>query len=140
LQFITEFAVTGFVKIPIVCTDNPGKMMSTQEFQLILLQPQQCLDIDGGKALEMQLAGLMPQRQALWVIDLAKVDFMDSAGLVSLITGLKAARQSGCRLVLCNVQPPVRLVLELTQLDSVFEIFDSYDAVLTTIKTPALVG
>lgn len=114
--------------------------MSTQEFQLILFQPQQRLDVDGGKALEAQLAELMPQRQALWVIDLAKVDFMDSAGLVSLITGLKAARQSGCRLVLCNVQPPVRLVLELTQLDSVFEIFDSYDAVLTTIKTPALVG
>lgn len=128
------------MQIPIVCTDNPENMTIAQEFQSILLQPQKHLDIDGGKALETQLAGLMPQRQALWVIDLAKVDFMDSAGLVSLVTGLKAARQSGCRLVLCNVQPAVRLVLELTQLDSVFEIFDSYDAVLTIITTPALVG
>lgn len=113
-------------------------MMSTQEFQLILLQPQERLDANGGNALETQLAGLMPQKQALWVIDLAKVNFMDSAGLVSLVTGLKAARQIGCRLVLCNVQPPVRLVLELTQLDSVFEIFDSYDEVLTTVNSPAL--
>jgi len=114
--------------------------MIAQEFQLILLQPQQRLDVDGGKALETQLAGLMPQRQALWAIDLAKVDFMDSAGLVSLVTSLKAARQSGCRLVLCNVQPSVRLVLELTRLDSIFEIFDSYDEVLIRINTPALVG
>jgi anti-sigma B factor antagonist len=140
LQFTTASIVTGFVQFPIVCTDKPAKIMIAQEFQLILLQPQQCLDVDGGKALETQLAGLMPQRQALWAIDLAKVDFMDSAGLVSLVTGLKAAKQSGCRLVLCNVQPSVRLVLELTRLDSIFEIFDSYDEVLTTINTPALVG
>jgi anti-anti-sigma factor len=114
-------------------------MMSAQELQLVLIQPQARLDVDGGRALETQLAGLLPQRQALWVIDLAKVDFMDSAGLVYLVTGLKAARHSGCRLVLCNVQAAVRLVLELTQLDSVFEIFDSYDQVLTTVNSPALV-
>ncbi|MDZ4874499.1 MAG: hypothetical protein CLLPBCKN_003895 [Chroococcidiopsis cubana SAG 39.79] len=113
-------------------------MMSTQEFQLILLQPPERLDENGGSALETQLARLLPQKQALWVIDLAQVDFMDSAGLVSLVSGLKSARQIGCRLVLCNVQASVRLVLELTQLDSVFEIFDSYDEVLTTVNSPAL--
>ena len=116
-------------------------MMSTQECQLIVLQPQKRLDLEGGKTLEEQLAGLVPQHQALWVIDLAKVDFMDSAGLVSLVAGLKAARNSACRLVLCNVQAPVRLIFELTQLDSVFEIFDSYDALLTTVNAPSvLVG
>ena len=115
-------------------------MNYTQECQLIVLQPQGRLDLEGGKSLENQLAGLLPQRQALWVINLAKVEFMDSAGLVSLVTGLKAARSSGCRLVLCNVQAPVRLILELTQLDSVFEIFESYDAVLTTVNAPVLVS
>lgn len=115
-------------------------MMTTQQCQLIVLQPQKRLDLEGGKTLEQQLAGLVPQPQALWVIDLAKVEFMDSAGLVSLVTGLKAARNSACRLVLCNVQAPVRLVLELTQLNSVFEIFESYDAVLSTVNAPVLVG
>ena len=115
-------------------------MMTTQECQLIVLQAQKRLDLEGGKNLEQQLAGLVPQPQALWVIDLAKVEFMDSAGLVSLVTGLKAARNSACRLVLCNVQAPVRLVLELTQLNSVFEIFESYDAVLNTVIAPVLVG
>ncbi len=115
-------------------------MKNTQECQLIVLQPQGRLDLEGGKTLEKQLAGIVPQRQDLWVIDLAKVDFMDSAGLVSLVTGLKAARKSACRLVLCNVQDAVRLIFELTQLDSVFEIFESYDAVLTTVNAPVLVG
>lgn len=115
-------------------------MMTTQECELIVVQPQKRLDLEGGKTLEQQLAWLVPQPQALWVIDLAKVEFMDSAGLVSLVTGLKAARNSACRLVLCNVQAPVRLVLELTQLNSVFEIFESYDAVLSTVNAPVLVA
>lgn len=115
-------------------------MMSTQECQLIVLQPQGRLDLESGKTLEKQLTGLLPQPQDLWVIDLAKVDFMDSAGLVALVTGLKAARRSGCRLVLCNVQAAVRLIFELTKLDSVFEIFESYDALLTTVNAAVLVA
>lgn len=118
-------------------------MTLTQGYQLIVLQPQGRLDSEGGIVLREQLAGLVPQSQDLWVIDLASVDFMDSSGLVALVTGLKAARQSGCRLVLCNLQAPVRIVLELTGLDEVFEIFESYDAVLTTVKdvkAPLLTG
>jgi len=118
----------------------PVKIMVTQGLQLILLQPQGRLDVEGGKSLEKQMAGLVPQGHELWVFDLAQVDFMDSSGLVALITGLKVARKSSCRLVLCNVQAPVRLVFELTQLDSVFEIFESYDAVLTTVNPPVLVA
>ncbi len=107
---------------------------------MILLQPEGPLDLQNGKVLKEQLAGLVPQLQDLWVIDLASVDFMDSNGLVALVTGLLAARTSGCRLVLCNVQAPVRIIFELTQLDEVFEIFESYDAVLTTVEAPVLVA
>ncbi len=107
---------------------------------MILLQPEGPLDLQNGKVLKEQLAGLVPQLQDLWVIDLASVDFMDSNGLVALVTGLLAARQSGCRLVVCNVQAPVRIIFELTQLDEVFEIFESYDAVLTTVEVPVLVA
>ncbi|MCP6758410.1 MAG: STAS domain-containing protein [Fischerella sp. CENA71] len=110
-------------------------MALTRECQLILLQPQGRLDLQHSKALKEQLAGLLPQPNHLWVIDLAQVDFMDSSGLSTLITGLSAARSSGCRLVICNLQAPIRMIFELTQLDSVFEIFESYNAVLTTVNS-----
>ena len=113
-------------------------MMTTQANQMIVLQPQERLDLQGGRILKEQLARLVPQAQDLWVIDLACVDFMDSNGLVALVTGLTAARRSGCRLVLCNVQAPIRIIFELTQLDEVFEIFESYDAVLTTVEAVVL--
>ncbi|MBW4612335.1 MAG: STAS domain-containing protein [Desmonostoc vinosum HA7617-LM4] len=113
-----------------------------QELQVILFKPQGSIDLQGGMVLGEQMAEVVPQTHQLWVIDLAAVDFMDSSGLVPLVKGLKAARQSGCRLVLCNVQARVKLILELTQLDSVFEIFDSYEEILTLVKDNrlALVG
>jgi anti-anti-sigma factor len=102
-------------------------MTLTQEHQVILFKPQGSIDLEGGTLLGEQMFKIKPQRHQLWVIDLAEVHFMDSSGLIPLVNGLKAARQSGCRLVLCNVQAPVRLILELTQLDSVFEIVDCYE-------------
>ena len=114
----------------------PVKVMAhTQEHQLIVLQPQGRLDLQRCPGLEKQMVSLVPGPHNLLVIDLAQVDFMDSYGLVTLIKGLKAARKSSCRLVLCNLQASVRLVFDLTQMDSVFEIFESYDAVLTTVHT-----
>jgi anti-sigma B factor antagonist len=107
-------------------------MTNTSKSQVVLFQPNERIDSQTGIDLNEKMTQITPSPDQLWVIDLAKVNFMDSSGLVPLVNGLKAARQNGCRLVLCNVQTPVRLVLELTQLDSVFEIYDSYeDAVLT---------
>lgn len=113
--------------------------MITSQCHMILFKPQGRIDLQGGMALSEEMAAVVPQRDQLWIMDLAQVDFMDSAGLVSLVQGLKVARQSGCRLVLCNVQPPVRLILELTQLDSVFEIFHTYEDVITTVNNQDLV-
>ncbi len=109
-------------------------MTVKSEHQVILFKPQGRIDLHGGMALSEKMAGVVPQRDQLWVIDLGEVDFMDSSGLVSLVQGLKAARQSGCRLVLCNVQAPVRLILELTQLDSVFEIVNTCEDIAESAK------
>lgn len=113
--------------------------MITSECPMILFKPQGRIDLQGGMALSEQMSAVVPHQDQLWIMDLAQVDFMDSAGLVSLVQGLKVARQSGCRLVICNVQAPVRLVLELTQLDSVFEIFHTYEEIITAVNNPALV-
>ncbi len=105
--------------------------MTSSESQVVLFKPTDRIDLQSGIALNEKMNAVTPNPNQLWVIDLELVNFMDSSGLVPLVNGLKTARNSGCRLVLCNVKTPVRLVLELTQLDSVFEIFDSYEDVLT---------
>ncbi len=114
-------------------------MTLTQERQVILFKPQGRIDLQGGMALSEKMIKVVPESNQLWIIDLVAVDFMDSCGLVPLVKGLKAARQSGCRLVICNVQAPVRLILELTQLDSVFEIFNTYEEILSLVNYDSLV-
>jgi len=105
-----------------------------QEYQLVVLQPQGCLDLQNGATLRKQIAGLEPQQHQIMVIDLAQVDFMDSSGLATLVEGLLTARSNGCRLIICNLQAPVRMIFELTQMDSVFEISDNYNAILITVN------
>jgi len=110
-------------------------MAFSQECQLILIQLERRLDWEYSKTLKEKLAKLVPQRHHLWIIDLAEVDFMDSSGFYTLITGLSHIRSSGCRLVICNLEPPIRIIFELTQMDLAFEVFESYNAVLTTINS-----
>ena len=128
------------VSLPfLLCFKYSVKFMTlTQERQVILFKPQGSIDLDSGTNLSEQMDQIKPQVHQLWVIDLADVDFMDSSGLVPLVKGLTTARQSGCRLVLCNVKAPVKLILELTQLDSVFEIFPSYEDIFTPLEDQQL--
>ncbi|MBE9096008.1 STAS domain-containing protein [Tychonema sp. LEGE 07203] len=107
--------------------------------QHIVLQPQNCLDSQAGILLQQQLTDILPDRHKLWVIDMASVDFIDSSGLCALVGGLNAARHRGCRLVICNLSATVKLIFEITQLDQLFEIFDSFEQIVST-ETPALVA
>src|SRR4028119_52746 len=104
--------------------------------QHIILQPQNCLDSQAGSLLLQQLAEIVPNRHKLWIIDMAAVDFIDCSGICALVSGLNASRQRGCRLVICNLSATVRLIFEITQLDQLFEIFDSFDQIIPA-ETPA---
>ncbi|MBV9389195.1 MAG: STAS domain-containing protein [Chroococcidiopsidaceae cyanobacterium CP_BM_ER_R8_30] len=59
------------------------------------------------------------------LVDLEQVESLDSAGLMALVQGLKLAQALKRRFCLCSVSPSIRIIFELTQLDRVFEIFES---------------
>ncbi|NHC37059.1 STAS domain-containing protein [Scytonema millei] len=59
------------------------------------------------------------------VVNLEQVESMDSAGLMVLVHGLRVAQSLGKSFHLCSVAPSIRIIFELTQLDSVFEILDT---------------
>ena len=66
------------------------------------------------------------------LVDMAAVEFMDSAGLMVLIKAFRLAENLGRRFAICSLAPSVRIMFELTQLDKAFEIFDSRDAFQAT--------
>jgi anti-sigma B factor antagonist len=62
-----------------------------------------------------------------FVFDLSAVDFMDSAGLGSLIAALKRITERGGDMKLACLQKKPRMVFEITRAYKVFEIFDTLE-------------
>ena len=77
-------------------------------------------------------------RHTLWIIDRVAVDFIDSSGICALVGGLNVARHRGCRLVMCNLWATVRLIFEITQLDQLLEICDSFDQIISAETPPVI--
>jgi anti-anti-sigma factor len=68
------------------------------------------------------------ERYKNMLVDLEQVESLDSAGLMALVYSLKLAQALDIRFSICSVSPSIRIILELTQLDRVFEIFESVAA------------
>jgi len=56
------------------------------------------------------------------LMNLAKLVYLDSAGMGALVSALKASQAGGKRLKLSAIPPKVRVLLETSNLDRVFEI------------------
>ena len=61
------------------------------------------------------------------VVDMEKVDFLDSTGLGVLVGALKRVRSNDGDLYLVCTQPRIRKVFEVTGLTKVFSLFDTVD-------------
>jgi anti-sigma B factor antagonist len=106
-----------------------------QEHNSILIQPLGRLDREGGALLRGQLSSIEPTHHSLWIVDLAQVDFIDSAGLAALVGGLKLARKNECRLVFHNPCPAVKIVFEISGLSQVFEVIETCLKTTTAANT-----
>lgn len=61
------------------------------------------------------------------LVDLSKVNYIDSSGIASLVESLQMARKGGSDLALISVSDAALRVLQLARLDKVFSIYVSID-------------
>jgi len=64
------------------------------------------------------------------ILNLLKVNYIDSSGVASLVEGLKASRDLGSRLILFGLSPIAHEVLQLSRLLKIFEIYDTEEKAL----------
>ena len=64
------------------------------------------------------------------VVDLARVDYIDSSGIASLVEAFQTARRFGIRFCLSSVSAAALRVLKLARLDEVFVIHPDIQAAL----------
>ncbi|MDY6785511.1 MAG: STAS domain-containing protein [Cyanobacteriota bacterium] len=76
---------------------------------------------------------LRSQSAPILLVDLARVELIDSAGLMALVAAYRLAKTLKRRAVLCSVSPSVRIIFELTQLDRRFEMYENRLALETAL-------
>ena len=74
------------------------------------------------------------QNKKNFVVDLAKVDWMNSVGLGMLISALTTVRNAGGRLVLANINK-IESILTITRLITVFEHYESREEAIKSFKS-----
>lgn len=77
-----------------------------------------------------RLVEVVAQGAAPVIVDIAALDFIESAGLGGLVAGYVRARKLGSEVFLVSPQPAIRHLLNLTRLTQLFPVFDSVEDAL----------
>lgn len=83
------------------------------------------VDVYTAPQLKQQLLSLLEAGNSQMVVDLTKVEYLDSTALGILIGGLKRVRERDGNLSLICHSPRIRRVFEITGLDKIFDIYGS---------------
>lgn len=102
---------------------------------ITVVQPQGHLNAANAAEFRSKLAAAVTANpNAVVLVDMKHLDSMDSAGLMTLVSALKLAQGQNQRFSLCSLSPSIRIIFELTQLNKVFEIFESRSAFEATLQ------
>ncbi|PKK84668.1 MAG: anti-sigma factor antagonist [candidate division Zixibacteria bacterium HGW-Zixibacteria-1] len=105
--------------------------MNLSDFEqegVIVLEPKG--KIMGGPdatILHERLHEMIEQGRKKFVIDLSRVEWMNSTGLGILISGLTTLRNNKGELKIANVTEKIKSLLIITKLATVFEAYDTVD-------------
>jgi anti-anti-sigma factor len=88
-----------------------------------VVQPSGILNADNIAQFHQELVDTISSHHCeCLVVDLGNVESLDSNGLMTLVSAYRLAQRLGKQFSLCAVSPSVRIMLELTKLDNVFDI------------------
>jgi anti-sigma B factor antagonist len=94
--------------------------------EVTILEPKGKLLIgEGDVALREAVDSALAEGARRLLVDLSQVTRMDSSGMAELIAAFNKARELGGALKLMNLPPRIQNILGVTQLMTVFDIFDN---------------
>jgi len=94
------------------------------------------LDVGNADSFRQEIAPVLDDVNKL-VLDLSRVQFVDSRGCGAMIACLKQVSATGGVLKLCGVTPPVRTVLELIRLHRICEFLNTPEEAVQAFHSPS---
>lgn len=104
-----------------------------EEKRVSIFRPSGRLDITTAWQFRLTLQECISPERPHVIINLNDVSFVDSSGLTSLVAGMRDADKVSGSFRICNVHSDAKLVLEVTMMDSVFDIVTSEQDALDAI-------
>lgn len=97
------------------------------ERDIVVITPlEPVIDVRVAAAFRAAIIDRIDQGHRHVLVNLERVQFMDSSGLAALVSGLKRMGRGG-DMAVCSLSPNVRSILELSHLNRVIRIADSDD-------------
>ena len=90
-----------------------------------IIEPKGIFDGTKTKDFHHQLDKSIEVGAQIILIDFENVTFMDSSGLGALVKALKVANAADVKLFLCSINEQIKMLFELTSMDSYFNICSS---------------
>lgn len=92
------------------------------------------IDLYRSPAVRAEIAKLITSQKKTVLINFAKVTYIDSSGLATIIDAFQKMRAYNGKLILAALTKSVRSVFEVARLDQYFHIFDDEAAALTALR------
>lgn len=98
----------------------------TESGGALIFKPQGEVDLSSSPELRKVLLAAAKEGAGAVAVNLASVEYMDSSGVAVLIEGLKATQEESKEFVLIAPSKQVMKVLQLSKLDTVFTVRDTF--------------
>lgn len=102
----------------------------------IVLSPVGRLDRVSGQTLEARVSDITGHGDSVLVLDCARIDYINSAGLRALVLCAKMCQDKGGSLIVADLEPQCRKVLEVSGLLTIFEHYPTTQAALSATALP----
>lgn len=86
------------------------------------------------KGLRQQVNELLEQNTRFFVLNFTDLNYIDSSGLGQMVAMWSSIRNRNGQIVLLNPNERIRRLLEITKLDSVFEIYYNEDQAINAVR------
>jgi len=87
---------------------------------------------DAESTFKKTVTRLLEEGHTRLLVDLSGVGFLDSSGLGALVRALTQSQKEGGQTKLLHAGPQIRKLLQMTKLDSVFEIHEDMEAAVSS--------
>ncbi|MBL7889290.1 MAG: STAS domain-containing protein [Bacteroidia bacterium] len=111
-----------------------GYKSSKKEGMNVFLLQGELIDRNQADEMMKEVETAVTAGESSIILNLAELKYLNSSGLNILINILTKSRKAGGDVAICNINKKINELLVITKLNSVFNVCDSEEKAISTLK------